>query len=42
MRIAFITSKDLIIFKCESSSAGRATAFHAVGREFEPRLSLKA
>ena len=25
---------------CESSSAGRAIAFQAIGREFEPRLSL--
>ena len=26
---------------CGSSSAGRATAFQAVGRGFEPRLPLK-
>ena len=26
--------------KCGSSSAGRAIAFQAIGREFEPRLPL--
>ncbi len=28
------------VFVCGSSSVGRATAFQAVGREFEPRLPL--
>jgi hypothetical protein len=28
--------------KCGSSSVGRATAFQAVGRGFEPRLPLKS
>ncbi len=27
--------------KCGSSSVGRAIAFQAIGREFEPRLPLK-
>jgi hypothetical protein len=29
------------IEKSESSSVGRAIAFQAIGREFEPRLSLQ-
>ena len=29
------------MIKCGSSSVGRATAFQAVGRGFEPRLPLK-
>ena len=29
------------LIKCGSSSVGRATAFQAVGRGFEPRLPLK-
>ena len=28
------------MFNCGSSSVGRATAFQAVGRGFEPRLPL--
>ena len=30
-----------MIFKCGSSSVGRALAFQAKGREFEPRLPLQ-
>jgi hypothetical protein len=31
---------SLNLLNCGSSSAGRATAFQAVGRGFEPRLPL--
>jgi hypothetical protein len=34
-------SKLETFFDCGSSSVGRATAFQAVGRGFEPRLPLK-
>ncbi len=33
-------SHTLILVLCGSSSVGRATAFQAVGRGFEPRLPL--
>ena len=34
--------KSRVGYKCGSSSVGRATAFQAVGRGFEPRLPLKS
>jgi hypothetical protein len=38
--ISVVSHKTMMVYKCESSSVGRATAFQAVGRGFEPRLSL--
>ena len=36
------TTKHQVVFECRSSSVGRAPAFQAGCREFEPRLLLKA